>query len=139
MGILTAKRSSCRPKHPCIGRSPEVMSAAVQDCVDVAGIEAGVARFGRGRHTQSVAVLDIFAADASLATADDITQEEILAGRAQFLNAQTAPFQVLVRAEPVDLEGHTRRIQSRIAQLPEPLADVAHDYIGFLTTIAQQR
>jgi conjugal transfer ATP-binding protein TraC len=116
-----------------------VTAAVVQDCVDVAEIEAGVARFGRGRHAHSVAVLDIFAADASLATADDITQEEILAGRAQFLNAQTAPFQVLVRAEPVDLEGHTRRIQDRIPHLGEPLADVARDYIGFLATVAQQR
>ena len=58
-------------------------AAPVQECVDLTGIEAGVARFGRGRHSQSVAVMDIFAADASLATADDTTQEEILAGRAQ--------------------------------------------------------
>jgi hypothetical protein len=116
-----------------------VTVAAVQECVDLAGIEADVARFGRGRHSHSVAVMDIFAADASLATADDTTQEEILAGRAQFLNAQTAPFQVLVRAEPVDLEGHTRRIQRRFVDLPEPLADVARDYVSFLTALAQQR
>jgi hypothetical protein len=116
-----------------------VTAAPVQECVDLAGIEAGVARFGRGRHSHSVAVMDIFAADTSLATADDATQEEVLAGRAQFLNAQTAPFQVLVRAEPVDLEGHTRRIQGRVLHLPEPLADVAHDYVSFLTALAQQR
>jgi hypothetical protein len=116
-----------------------VTAAAVQDCVDLAGIAAGVARFGRGRHGHSVAILDIFAADASLTTADDTTQEEILAGRAQFLNAQIAPFHVLVRAEPVDLDAHIRRIQNRVAHLPEPLADVARDYVSFLATLAQQR
>jgi hypothetical protein len=116
-----------------------VTAAPVQECVDVAGIEAGVARFGRGWQSHSVAVMDIFAADASLATADEATQEEILAGRAQFLNAQTAPFQVLVRAEPVDVEGHMRRIHGRESDLPEPLADVARDYVSFLATLAQQR
>jgi conjugal transfer ATP-binding protein TraC len=113
--------------------------AAVQDCVDLSAIEAGVARFGRGRRAHSVAVLDIFAADSSLATADASTQEEILAGRAQFLNAQTAPFQVLVRAEPVDLEGHIRRLQGRVSQLPKQLADVARDYVSFTTSVAHQR
>ena len=94
-------------------------AAPAQDCVDLSAIEAGVARFGRGRRAHSVAVLDIFAADGSLANADVSTQEEILAGRAQFLNAQTAPFQVLVRAEPVDLEGHIRRLQGRVPKLPQ--------------------
>jgi len=115
------------------------MNGAVQDCVDISSIEAGVARFGRGRYGHGVAILDIFAADASLATADETTQEEVLAGRAQFLNAQTAPFQVLVRAEPVDLDGHTRRVQGRVAHLPEPLANVARDYVAFLAALAQQR
>jgi hypothetical protein len=42
-------------------------------------------------------------------------------------------------AEPVDLEGHTRRIQGRVLHLPEPLADVARDYVSFLTALAQHR
>src|SRR5438874_3048280 len=83
--------------------------------------------------------MDLFASDASLSSADEATQEELLAGRAQFLNAQTAPFQVLVRAEPVDLEGHLRRVQARAELLPAALRAIALDYIGFLQALAQQR
>ena len=35
-------------------------------------------------------MLDLVGSEASMSTADDATQEELLAGRAQFLNAQTA-------------------------------------------------
>src|SRR6266581_7303365 len=101
------------------------MTAAVQARIDLVALEGGVARFGSGPASHSVAVLDVIGADAALASADDTTQDELLAGRAQFLNAQTAPFQVLVRAERVDLEGHIRRIQDRVRHLGEPLADVA--------------
>ena len=79
----------------------------------------------RGPPTHAVTVLDVVGAEAALASADDATQEELLAGRAQFLNAQTTPFQVLVRAEPVDLEGHLRRVQARAERLPEALRAVA--------------
>src|SRR5262249_23321976 len=57
----------------------------------------------------------------------------------QFLNAQTMPFQVLVRAETVDLEGHLRQVQTRAAALPEALRAIALDYIGFLHALGQQR
>src|SRR5206468_8518361 len=76
-------------------------------------IEGGVARFGTHKSSHAVAVLDLFAAENSLANADEATQEEVLAGRAQFLNAQTSPVQIFVRAEPVDLDGHLRRVQAR--------------------------
>ena len=76
---------------------------------------------------------------SALASADEATQEELLAGRAQFLNAQTTPFQVLVRAEPIDFEGHLRRVQARIALLPAPLGTIALDYLGFLPVLARQR
>jgi hypothetical protein len=69
----------------------------------------------------------------------DATQEELLAGRAQFLNAQTTPFQVLLRAEPVDLAGHQARIRARAEQLPAPLRAIAREYIQFLQALAQQR
>ena len=72
------------------------MRAAVQERVELRAIADGIGVFGSTRHPLSVAVLDVLGAEAALATADDATQEELLAGRAQFLNAQTAPFQVLV-------------------------------------------
>jgi hypothetical protein len=87
-----------------------LVTAAVQARLDLVALEGGVARFGSGPAAYSVAVLDVVGADVAMASADDTTQDELLAGRAQFLNAQTAPFQVLVRAEPVDLDGHLRRV-----------------------------
>ena len=43
--------------------------------------------------------LRVVGADASWATGGEATQKERLAGRAQFVNAQIALFQVLVRTE----------------------------------------
>jgi conjugal transfer ATP-binding protein TraC len=114
-------------------------AAAVQARLDLAALEGGVACFGSRSPTHAISLLDVVGADAALATADDATQEELLAGRAQFLNAQTAPFQVLVRAEPIDLEGHLRRVQARVARLPEPLRAIALDYLGYLPALAHQR
>jgi hypothetical protein len=115
------------------------MTAAVQDQLEVASIEDGIGLFGTSELARSVAILDIVGADTSLATADDATQEEILAGRAQFLNAQMAPFQVVVRTEQVDLEGHLRRVRDRAALLPEPLASVARDYAAFVQGLGHHR
>src|ERR671938_148017 len=104
------------------------MTASVQARLNLVALENGVARFGTAEPAHAVAVLDVLGAEASVATADDATQEELLAGRAQFLNAQTAPFQVLVRAEPIDLEGHLRRVQARAALLPAALRAIAPGY-----------
>src|SRR3954452_1834636 len=100
----------------------------LQERIDLVAVEGGIAQFGSPSHAHSATALDITGAETSLASADDATQEEILAGRAQFLNAQTAPFQVLVRAEPVDLDGHVRRVRLRAEQLSEPLGAVAREY-----------
>src|SRR5437762_482965 len=104
----------------------------MQQRLDLVALESGVACFGSRAPTQAVALLDVVGAETALATADDAAQEELLAGRAQFLNAQAAPFQILVRAEPIDLEGHLRRVQARAELLPEALRAIAMDYLGFL-------
>jgi len=116
-----------------------VTAAAVQARIDLIALEGGVACLGTRSPTHAVALLDVVGAEGTLASADDATQEELLAGRAQFLNAQTAPFQVVVRAEPVDLEGHLRRVQARFDQLPVPLRAIALDYLGFVPVLGQQR
>ena len=105
------------------------MNASVQARLELLALEGGIARFGAAQPGHAVSVLDVVGSDASMSTADDATQEELLAGRAQFLNAQTTAFQVLVRTEPVDLEGHLRRVQARAELLAEPLASVARDYV----------
>src|SRR5450631_4325996 len=111
-----------------------VTAAAVQARLDLVALEGGVACFGTRSPTHAVALLDVVGAEAALASADDATQEELLAGRAQFLNAQTTPFQVVIRAEPVDLEGHQARVRARAELLPEALRAIALDYLGFLQT-----
>ena len=115
------------------------MNASVQARLDLLALEGGIARFGTARNGHAISVLDLVGSEASMSTADDATQEELLAGRAQFLNAQTAAFQVLVRTEPVDLDGHLRRVQARAERLAEPLASVARDYVTFVQTLAFQR
>jgi conjugal transfer ATP-binding protein TraC len=115
------------------------MSAPVQASIDLVALEGGIARFGAAQPGHAVSILDLVGTEASMSSADDATQEELLAGRAQFLNAQTAPFQVLVRTEPVDLDGHLRRVQARAEMLAEPLASVARDYVSFLQALAFQR
>jgi hypothetical protein len=115
------------------------MSASVQARLDLLALEGGIARFGTSEPGRAVSVLDVVGNESSMSTADDATQEELLAGRAQFLNAQTGPFQVLVRAEPVDLGSHLRRVQRRAEVLTEPLASVARDYVAFVQGLTHQR
>ncbi len=74
-------------------------------------------------------------ADQTLASADDVQQEELLAGRTRFLNAQLSDFQVLVRAEPVDLSGHLERVRGQALGLPDALQRLASDYIAFVRTL----
>jgi hypothetical protein len=116
-----------------------LVTAALQERLDLVALDSGVACFGSHSPTHAVTLLDVVGAAAALATADDATQEELLAGRAQFLNAQTTPFQVIVRAEPIDLEGHLHRVRARAELLPEALRAIALDYLGFLHTLAGQR
>ena len=117
--VSTRPTLSLQSERPVLWWRRRSMSAvALQARLDLAALEGGVACFGTRSPTHAVTLLDVVGAEAALASADDATQEEMLAGRAQFLNAQTTPFQVLVRAEPVDLEGHLRRVQARAEQLP---------------------
>jgi hypothetical protein len=115
------------------------MTAAVQARLDISALEGGVACFGTRSPAHAVAVLDVVGAEAALASADDATQEELLAGRAQFLNAQTGAFQVLVRAEPIDFQAHLRRVHARLPDLPDALRAIALDYLGFVPALAHQR
>ena len=112
---------------------------SIQLRLDLESVAHDVARFGSGAHAHRLAVLDVTGADQSLASADDAQQEELLAGRTQFLNAQLTDFQVLVRAEPVDLSGHLERVRGQALGLPEALQRLAFDYIAFVRTLAHQR
>ncbi|HET6317145.1 MAG TPA: hypothetical protein VFG86_11855, partial [Chloroflexota bacterium] len=111
---------------------------SIQLRLDLESVAHDVARFGSGARAHRLAVLDVTGADQSLASADDAQQEELLAGRTQFLNAQLTDFQVLVRAEPVDLSGHLDRVRQALG-LTDALQRLASDYIAFVRTLAHQR
>src|SRR6266542_81714 len=113
--------------------------ASIQERVDLEAIEGDVARFGSGQRAHQVGVLDVTGADPSLGSADDATQEAILAGRAQFLNAQIEPFQLLVRAEPARLDEHLDRIRRRAVLLEPTLAVLARDHAIFVGGLTRQR
>jgi hypothetical protein len=116
-----------------------VTASSVQLRIDLESVEHDVARFGPTEDAHRVAVLDVTGVEQSLASADDAQQEELLAGRAQFLNAQLTPFQLLVRSEPVDLSAHVERVQLQAAALPEALSRIAEDYVAFVKGMAHQR
>ena len=114
-------------------------AASMQSVIDLESIDSGVARFGTGTRAHRVAVLDVTGADAPLSSADDATQEAILAGRAQFLNAQLEPFQLLVRSEPARLDDHLERIRDRAQRLAPALAMLARDHATFVGGLTHQR
>src|ERR671932_2477076 len=101
--------------------------ASVQTRIDLEAIDHEVARFGSGRQAHYLTALDVTGADPPLGSADDATQEAILAGRAQFLNAQLEPFQLLVRSEPARLDDHLEGIRERARQLATALVMLARD------------
>jgi conjugal transfer ATP-binding protein TraC len=137
MGLITGTDS--KTASPIRREAVVSTPASIQARIDLEQIDASVARFGLGQKAHFVSVLEVTGADASVASTDDATQEALMAGRAQFLNAQVEPFQVLVRAEPVDLVGHLDRISSRIDVLPSALAAIARDYVAFVQGLARQR
>src|ERR671939_2016604 len=128
-----------RSRVPPGWRGDKMSPASVQVRLDLDSVAHDVARFGAGARAHRLAVLDVTGADQSLASADDAEQEELLAGRAQFLNAQLTDFQVLVRAEPVDLSGHLERVRRQALGLPEALQQLAQDYVAFVRMLAHQR
>jgi hypothetical protein len=67
-------------------------------------------------------------------------QEALVAGFARFLNALSDPVQLLVRAEPVDLEPMVRALLEVAPALPHPgLEAAARDHAAFLAHLGARR
>jgi hypothetical protein len=67
-------------------------------------------------------------------------QDALVAGFARFLHAVTAPVQVVVRAERVDLHATTAALTDAAGGLPHPaLEAAARDHAGFLADLAARR
>src|SRR5215471_17622833 len=114
-------------------------AASIQSRIELESIDNGIARFRSGARAHYVAALDVTGADSALSSADDASQEAILAGRAQFLNAQLEPFQLLVRSEPARLDDHLERIRERAHRLPPALAMLARDHAAFVGGLTHER
>ena len=98
-------------------------------------IEDGVARFAGG---QERSVLEVGGINLGLQAAGD--QEALLASYATVLNSLRFPVQILIRVVPIDLAVALADLERRARHLlPEPLATLAHDQVGFLRRLARQR
>jgi hypothetical protein len=74
----------------------------------------------------------------SFALATPAEQEAMVAAFARVLNSLTAPAQIVVRAERVDLTGHIAQIQEAAPGLPHPaLEQAAREHAAFLTDLAR--
>ncbi len=112
-------------------RYPSVQTTHLQ----LEAIDDGVAQFAGG---QERAVLDVGGVNLGLQAAGD--QEALLASYAAVLNSLRFPVQILVRVVPIDLAAALDDLEHRARHLlPEPLATLAHDQVGFLRRLARQR
>jgi hypothetical protein len=67
-------------------------------------------------------------------------QDALIAAFARVLNAVTAPLQIVVRAERVDLRGSVAALRERAGGLPHPALEAAcHQHAGFLEELAGRR
>ncbi|WP_204036557.1 PrgI family protein [Micromonospora qiuiae] len=67
-------------------------------------------------------------------------QAALVGAYARWLNSLTAPVQIVVSTQPVDLAGHAQRIADAADLLPHPaLADAAADYAEFLLDVEEER
>jgi hypothetical protein len=115
------------------------MMRSIQARVRLESVDDGVACFGRGSRAHCCAVLEVTGAGQPLATADELQQEVMLAAYGQLLNALNFPFQVLVRAVPVDLGRYVERLEERARLLPSGLAALARDHAAFVLGLASRR
>jgi hypothetical protein len=73
-----------------------------------------------------------------LRTGDE--QAALIDAYGRWLNSLSAPTQIVVSAQPVDLRSHARTLAAAAAGLPHPaLADACTDHARFLTELAERR
>lgn len=106
----------------------------------VEGGEAGVVVVrGHGAELLYRAIMEV--SGIPLADLPGGDQEAALSGYAAFLNGLTHPVQLLVRSQPIDLEGHVAEILARAEapDTPRELAELAQDYAAYVQGLGAQR
>ncbi|EXG82009.1 PrgI family protein [Cryptosporangium arvum] len=87
---------------------------------------------------KSMALVACTTVNIDLRTAHE--QAALLGAYGQWLNSLTAPVQIVVTTQRVDLSGHAHRIARSAGMLPNrALAGVANDYAAFLDELAARR
>lgn len=98
-------------------------------------IEEGVVRLAGGHYR---AVLEVGGLNFGLQ--GEAEQEAVVAGYAAFLNSLSFPVQVLVRVQPIDIDGYIEQLERRARhELPDDLAGLARDHVAFVRRLARNR
>ena len=113
--------------------------SSVQARVDLSALGNGVACFGTVSGAMPSPSWTWSAPRWRSPTLTTRSRKSCSRGAPNSSNAQTGPFQLLVRAEPVDLEAHLRRVAVRAQPLPQALRSAASDYTTSVRTLCQQR
>jgi PrgI family protein len=89
-----------------------------------------------GGHT--AAIVAATTVNLALRTADE--QGALIEMFGRWLNSLTTPTQIVVSAQPVDLQTHADMLTARAERLPHPaLSDACLDHAAFLTELAARR
>ena len=87
---------------------------------------------------QGLAVIAV-ASTVNFALQSPTEQEALVAGFGRYLHSLTAPVQILIRAQRVDLTDQISQLHAAAPTLPDPgLARLAYDHAQFLTELAAQ-
>ena len=110
--------------------------ASVQTArLSLEAIEEGVVRLAGGHYR---AVLEVGGLNFGLQ--GEAEQEAVVAGYAAFLNSLSFPVQVLVRVQPIDIDGYIGELERRARhELPDDLAELARDHVAFVRRLARSR
>jgi PrgI family protein len=111
------------------GESPTTASPAALDLPAEGVSEAGVVDLG----ADGLALVAV-CGTVNFALRTPAEQESLIAGFGRYLHSLTAPVQVLVRAQRLDLSGQIAELHSAAGGLPHPaLEQAAHEHATYLT------
>ncbi|TVT22630.1 PrgI family protein, partial [Amycolatopsis acidiphila] len=136
---LTAQKSEARTRgrgrHPASAEpvSPAPLELPASGVADT-GAQAGIVDLG----TDGLAVIAVCSTvNFSLRTPGE--QEALVASFARYLHSLTAPVQILVRAERLDLAPQIAELRARAGGLPHPaLEAAARDHADYLAELTAQ-
>jgi hypothetical protein len=127
----TQRRKSAVPGREQI--SPSALRLPAQAVTDT-GSDIGVVDLG----TDGLAAVTV-ASTVNFALRTPAEQEALVAGFGRYLHSLTAPVQVVVRAERLDLSGQIAELRARAGGLPHPALEAAAvEHADYLAQLGEQ-